>query len=114
MYIHRHTIINWPAGVTAIGSDFSTKSLSADELCALAVLFLKDQMGDDYAAEPGDPDEDTMSLIPMPKASFFLREWTQGKLGWHLEIIHFTDIIIQRTVMLSMRWNQRCSMFHSY
>ena len=65
---------DFSTGVTAIGPKFSTKSLSADELRALAVPFLKDQMGDDYAAEPGDPDKDVTSLIQMPKALFFLRE----------------------------------------
>ena len=114
LYIHWHTIINWPAGVTAIGPKFSTKSLIADELHALAIPFLKDQMGDDYAAEPGDPDKDVTSLIQMPKALFFLREWTQGRLDWHWKIIHFTNIIIQCTAILLMHWNWRCSMFHLY
>ena len=75
-------IIDWPAGVDAVGLTFNVKSLTADELQALTVPFLKEQMGADYYAEgPGEDNEGTGLVVPTPKLSFSLQHWTTGKLG---------------------------------
>ncbi|KAI6095848.1 hypothetical protein EDD16DRAFT_1720460 [Pisolithus croceorrhizus] len=53
LFTHKHTIIDWPAGVPAISRNFNVKRLTADELRALTVPFLKEQMGKDYEMEAG-------------------------------------------------------------
>ena len=82
LYEHQYTIIDWPAGVDAVGPSFNVKSLSADELRALTVPFLKEQMGADYYAEgPGEDDEGTGQVVPTPKSSFYLQHWTTGEFS---------------------------------
>jgi hypothetical protein len=51
LYIHRVHVIDWPAGVPPIGSDFVLKDLNPCELKALVVPFLKRCMDLDYGAE---------------------------------------------------------------
>ena len=82
LYEHLYVIINWPAGVDAVGPSFNVKSLTADELRALTVPFLKEQMGVDYFAEGlGDDDEGTGQVVPTPKSLFYLQHWTTGEIG---------------------------------
>ncbi|KIO08075.1 hypothetical protein M404DRAFT_23345 [Pisolithus tinctorius Marx 270] len=76
LYMHQYTIVNWPAAVPAVGLDFNIKGFSADELHALTVPFLKEQMGADFHSEVHVEDEGDDSLVPVPMASFDLREWT--------------------------------------
>ncbi|KIM63458.1 hypothetical protein SCLCIDRAFT_24139 [Scleroderma citrinum Foug A] len=77
LYEHQYVIINWPAGVDAVGPNFNVKSLTADELRTLTVPFLKEQMGVDYFAEGlGDDDEGTGQVVPTPKSFFYLQHWT--------------------------------------
>ncbi|KAI6003497.1 hypothetical protein F5J12DRAFT_893702 [Pisolithus orientalis] len=76
LYMHQYTIVNWPAAVSTVGPDFNIKGLSADKLCALTVPFLKEQMGADFHSEVHVEDEGDDSLVPVPMASFDLREWT--------------------------------------
>ncbi|KAI6156268.1 hypothetical protein EDD17DRAFT_1512594 [Pisolithus thermaeus] len=51
LFTHKYTIVDWPAGVPAISQHFNVKHLTADELHALTVPFLKEQMGNDYHTE---------------------------------------------------------------
>ncbi|KIM50858.1 hypothetical protein SCLCIDRAFT_33935 [Scleroderma citrinum Foug A] len=77
LYEHQYVIIDWPAGVDAVGPSFNVKSLTADELCALTVPFLKEQMGADYFAEGlGDDNKGTGQVVPTPKSLFYLQHWT--------------------------------------
>ncbi|KAI6098178.1 hypothetical protein F5141DRAFT_1066996 [Pisolithus sp. B1] len=81
LYLHQFTLVDWPAGVSAVGANFNVKCLNADELHALIIPFLKEQMGADYMLEaPGDDDEDVVDegLVPVPKSSFYLADWTPG------------------------------------
>ncbi|KAI6094807.1 hypothetical protein F5141DRAFT_1069075 [Pisolithus sp. B1] len=81
LYLHQFTLVDWPAGVSAVGANFNVKCLNADKLCALIVPFLKEQMGADYMLEaPGDDDEDVVDegLVPVPESSFYLMDWTPG------------------------------------
>ncbi|KIN93547.1 hypothetical protein M404DRAFT_36000 [Pisolithus tinctorius Marx 270] len=74
-----YTIVNWPTAVPTVGPDFNIKGLSADELHALTVPFLKEQMGADFHSEVCVEDDGDDSLVPVPTASFDLREWTPKK-----------------------------------
>ncbi|KAI6098928.1 hypothetical protein EV401DRAFT_1895069 [Pisolithus croceorrhizus] len=80
LYLHQFTLVDWPAGVSAVGTDFNVKCLNADELCALVVPFLKEQMGVDYMLEAPEDDDDVADegLVPMPESSFYLMDWTPG------------------------------------
>ncbi|KIN98977.1 hypothetical protein M404DRAFT_30939 [Pisolithus tinctorius Marx 270] len=74
-----HTIVDWPAGVLAVGPDFNVKCLNADELCALTVPFLKEQMEQDYDLEaPAEEEED--HFVPVPASLFYLKHWTADQL----------------------------------
>ncbi|KAI6033062.1 hypothetical protein F5J12DRAFT_779407 [Pisolithus orientalis] len=75
-YMHQHTIVNWPAAVPTVSPDFNIKGLSADELHALAVPFLKEQMGAEFHSEVHADDDGDDSLVLVPTASCDLREWT--------------------------------------
>ncbi|KIN93548.1 hypothetical protein M404DRAFT_36001 [Pisolithus tinctorius Marx 270] len=79
LYMHQYTIVNWPTAVPTVGPDFNIKGLSADELHALTVPFLKEQMGADFHSEVCVEDDGDDSLVPVPTASFDLREWTPKK-----------------------------------
>ena len=82
LYEHQYMIIDWPAGVDAVGPSFNVKSLTADELHTLTVPFLKKQMGADYFTEGlGDDDEGTGQVVPTPKSLFYLQHWTTGEIG---------------------------------
>jgi hypothetical protein len=82
LYQHKYTIIDWPVGVPAIGPDFCVKCLTADELQALTVPFLKEQMGTDYHSEaPGEDEEDLDNMVPVPDSSFHLRKWSPGEFN---------------------------------
>ena len=82
LYEHQYMIIYWPAGVDAVGPSFNVKSLTADELHALTVPFLKEQMGADYFTEGlGDNNKGTGQVVPTPKSSFYLQHWTTGEIG---------------------------------
>ncbi|KIN99667.1 hypothetical protein M404DRAFT_30338 [Pisolithus tinctorius Marx 270] len=73
-----HTIVDWPAGVPAVGPDFNVKCLNADKLHALTVPFLKEQMEQDYNLEaPAEEEED--HFVPAPASLFYLKHWTAGE-----------------------------------
>ena len=54
LFVYHYTIVDWPAGIPAVGASFNVKSLNADELRALTVPFLKEQMGAAYCAKEDD------------------------------------------------------------
>lgn len=79
LFVHKHTVVDWPAGVPAVGPDFNVKRLNADELHALTVPFLKEQMEQDYNLEaPAEEEED--HFVPVPASSFYLKHWTADQL----------------------------------
>ncbi|KAI6015957.1 hypothetical protein EDC04DRAFT_2608636 [Pisolithus marmoratus] len=84
LYLHQYTLVDWPAGVCAIGADFNVKCLNANELHSLTVPFLKEEMGANYLLEApldNDEDEDDVAdegLVPVPGSSFYLADWTSG------------------------------------
>ena len=77
LYKHQLTIINWPDGVSAPGTDFKLRQLSADELHALVVPFLKEHMGNYYTAK--DPDNTQSGNIMVPPSSFQFQKWSEGE-----------------------------------
>ncbi|KIK22839.1 hypothetical protein PISMIDRAFT_11310 [Pisolithus microcarpus 441] len=81
LFTHKHTIVDWPAGVPAINQDFNVKCLTANELRVLTVPFLKEQMGSDYHIEAAVEGEDDHSdyIVPEPVSSFCLKPWTAGE-----------------------------------
>ncbi|KAI6015822.1 hypothetical protein BKA83DRAFT_4498528 [Pisolithus microcarpus] len=83
LFAHKHTIVDWPAGVPAINQDFNVKRLTADELRALTVPFLKEQMGNDYHVEAAVEGEDDRGdyIVPEPASSFRLKPWTTDQLA---------------------------------
>ncbi|KAI6019757.1 hypothetical protein F5J12DRAFT_780852 [Pisolithus orientalis] len=79
LFIHKHTIIDWPAGVLVVGPDFNVKCLNTNELHALTVPFLKEQMEQDYNLEaPAEEEED--HFVPVPASLFYLKHWTAAAL----------------------------------
>ncbi|KAI6019756.1 hypothetical protein F5J12DRAFT_890060 [Pisolithus orientalis] len=87
LFIHKHTIVDWPAGVPAVGPDFNVKCLNANELCALTVPFLTEQMEQDYKLEaPAEEEED--HIVPVPASSFYLKHWTAEQL----QLLHEADL----------------------
>ncbi|KAI6014601.1 hypothetical protein BKA83DRAFT_4129797 [Pisolithus microcarpus] len=82
LYVHQYTLVDWPVGVPAVSADFNVKCLNADELQSLTLPFLKEQMGDDYLSEvPGDDEDvDDDHLVPVPRSSFYLQDWSAGQL----------------------------------
>ncbi|KAI6011879.1 hypothetical protein BKA83DRAFT_4501563 [Pisolithus microcarpus] len=75
LFTHKHMIVDWPAGVPAINQDFNVKCLTANELHALTVPFLKEQMGSDYHIEAAVEGEDDHGdyIVPEPVLSFCLK-----------------------------------------
>ncbi|KAI6029526.1 hypothetical protein PISMIDRAFT_11247 [Pisolithus microcarpus 441] len=79
LYLHQFTLVDWPTGVSAVSADFNVKHLNTDEPCSLIVPFLKEQMGVDYMLEAPAGDEEDVAdegLVPVPKSSFYLMDWT--------------------------------------
>ncbi|KAI6012349.1 hypothetical protein EDC04DRAFT_2609525 [Pisolithus marmoratus] len=84
LFTHKHTIIDWLAGVPAVNQHFNIKCLTANELCTLTVPFLKEQMGKDYEMETMVDDEDGPGdfIVPVPASSFHLKPWTAAKMKY--------------------------------
>ncbi|KAI6105237.1 hypothetical protein EDD16DRAFT_1524342 [Pisolithus croceorrhizus] len=83
LFTHKYMIVDWPVGVPAISQHFNVKHLTADELCALTVPFLKEQMGNDYHMETrldGDNKHGDY-IVPEPASSFSLKPWTADQLA---------------------------------
>ncbi|KAI6095312.1 hypothetical protein F5141DRAFT_1068490 [Pisolithus sp. B1] len=76
LYTAQYTIMDWPAHVPAVGPDFNIRCLNADELHALVVPFLKEQMGVDYHAKAPGEEEDQDGPMIVPSSSFHLKKWT--------------------------------------
>ncbi|KAI6102030.1 hypothetical protein EDD16DRAFT_1716190 [Pisolithus croceorrhizus] len=83
LFTHKHTIIDWPAGVPTASQHFNVKCLTANELHALTVPFLKEQMGKDYEMEATVDNEDGHGdfIVPVPMSSFHLKPWTADQLA---------------------------------
>jgi hypothetical protein len=58
LYVEQLFILNWPAGVPPPGPDFDLKVLSASQLCALVVPYLRMHLGAMYEVDLGQDDED--------------------------------------------------------
>ncbi|KAI6097828.1 hypothetical protein F5141DRAFT_1219920 [Pisolithus sp. B1] len=83
LFTHKYAIVDWPVEVPAISQHFNVKCLTADELHALTVPFLKEQMGNDYHTETriDDDDEHGDYIVPEPALSFSLKPWTADQLA---------------------------------
>ncbi|KAI5994404.1 hypothetical protein EDD15DRAFT_2366492 [Pisolithus albus] len=81
LYTAQYTITDWPVHVPAVGPDFNIRRLNADELRALVVPFLKEQMGLDYNAEAPGEDEDQDGPMIVPSSSFHLKKWTSEQVA---------------------------------
>ncbi|KAI6136323.1 hypothetical protein F5141DRAFT_1208688 [Pisolithus sp. B1] len=83
LFTHKYMIVDWLAGVPAISQHFNVKCLTADELHALTVPFLKEQMGNDYHMEIriDDDDEHGDYIVPEPALLFSLKPWTADQLA---------------------------------
>jgi hypothetical protein len=87
LYIHQVHVIDWPAGVPPIGSDFVLKDLNACELKALVVPFLKRCMGLDYGAELVQIERKerkknkapVKSAVKIPDEELKFEPWSDGK-----------------------------------
>ena len=79
LFVYRYTIVDWPAGIPAVGASFNVKSLNADELQDFTVPFLKKQMDAAYCAKE---DNEGAGVVPLPKSSLLLKDWTTGELSW--------------------------------
>ncbi|KAI6017038.1 hypothetical protein EDC04DRAFT_2608197 [Pisolithus marmoratus] len=92
LFTHKHTIIDWLAGVPAVNQHFNIKHLTANELRTLTVQFLKEQMGKDYEMETMVDDEDGPSdfVVPVPASSYHLKPWTAAKMKYsdQLALVH--------------------------
>ncbi|KAI6096647.1 hypothetical protein F5141DRAFT_1220609 [Pisolithus sp. B1] len=90
LFTHKYVIVDWPVGVPAISQHFNVKHLTADELCALTVPFLKEQMGNDYPMETriDDDDEHGDYIVPEPASSFSLKPWTADQLA----LVHMMNL----------------------
>ncbi|KAI5996811.1 hypothetical protein EDC04DRAFT_2909775 [Pisolithus marmoratus] len=84
------TIIGWPGGVPAVSRNFNVKCLNADELRAPTVLFLKEQMGNDYHMEATveDKDDHANYVVSVPAVSFSLEPWTTDQHA----LVHMMDL----------------------
>ncbi|KAG2738785.1 hypothetical protein P692DRAFT_20882339 [Suillus brevipes Sb2] len=58
LYVEQLFILNWPAGVPPPGPDFDLKALSASQLRALVVPYLRMHLGAMYEVDLGQDDED--------------------------------------------------------
>jgi hypothetical protein len=61
LYVEQLFILNWPAGVPPPGPDFDLKALSASQLRALVVPYLRMHLGAMYEVDLGQDDEDNDS-----------------------------------------------------
>ncbi|KAI6111079.1 hypothetical protein F5141DRAFT_1214576 [Pisolithus sp. B1] len=76
LYTTQYMIMDWLAHVPTVGPDFNIRCLNADELCALVVPFLKEQMGVDYHAKAPGKEEDQDGPMIVLSSSFHLKKWT--------------------------------------
>ncbi|KAI5984714.1 hypothetical protein EDD15DRAFT_2374941 [Pisolithus albus] len=81
LYTAQYMITDWPVHVPAVGPDFNIRRLNADELHALVVPFLKEQMGLDYNAEAPGEDEDQDGPMIVLSSSFHLKKWTSEQVA---------------------------------
>ncbi|KAI6044358.1 hypothetical protein EDC04DRAFT_2889818 [Pisolithus marmoratus] len=89
-FAHKYIIFDWPSGVPAVSRNFNIKCLNANELGALTVPFLKEQMGNDYHMEATaeDKDDHTNYVVPVPAVSFSLKPWTADQHA----LVHMMDL----------------------
>ncbi|KAI6008513.1 hypothetical protein EDC04DRAFT_2610916 [Pisolithus marmoratus] len=83
LFTHKYTIFDWPSGVPAVSQNFNIKCLNANELCALTVPFMKEQMGNDYHTEATVENKDDL-----PAVSFSLKSWTADQHA----LVHMMDL----------------------
>ncbi|KAI6095310.1 hypothetical protein EV401DRAFT_1896095 [Pisolithus croceorrhizus] len=76
LYTTQYMIMDWPAHVPTVGPDFNIRCLNADELHALVVPFLKEQMRVDYHAKAPGEEEDQDGPMIVLSSLFHLKKWT--------------------------------------
>jgi hypothetical protein len=96
LYLHQVQIIDWPAGVPPVGSNFIFKDLKTDELKALVGPYLKHCMGTEYHMELAcveHPElkkkrKDKLSGVKVPEKELMFLPWLDSKIqltcimGW--------------------------------
>ncbi|KAG1816765.1 uncharacterized protein BJ212DRAFT_1480622 [Suillus subaureus] len=84
LYLHQAQVVNWPAGVPPVGSNFVFKDLKTDELKALVGPYLKCCMGSDYSMELAcveHPElkkkrKDKLSGVKVPETELMFVPWS--------------------------------------
>ncbi|KAG2153814.1 hypothetical protein DEU56DRAFT_907293 [Suillus clintonianus] len=84
LYLHQAQVVDWPAGVPPVGSDFVFKDLKTDELKALVGPYLKHCMGSDYNAELARVEhpelkkkrKDQLSGVKVPEQELMFVPWS--------------------------------------
>ncbi|KAG1776145.1 hypothetical protein EV702DRAFT_1198450 [Suillus placidus] len=84
LYLHQAQVVDWPAGVPPVGSDFVFKDLKTDELKALVGPYLKRCMGSDYNAELARVEhpelkkkrKDKLSGVKVPEQELMFVPWS--------------------------------------
>ncbi|KAG1809891.1 uncharacterized protein HD556DRAFT_1302309 [Suillus plorans] len=83
-YLHQVQIVDWPAGVSPVGSEFIFKDLKTDELKALVGPYLKCCMGTQYHAELARVEhwelkkkrKDKLSGVKIPEKELMFMLWS--------------------------------------
>ncbi|KAG1874421.1 hypothetical protein F4604DRAFT_1680955 [Suillus subluteus] len=84
LYLHQAQVVDWPAGVPPVGSDFVFKDLKTDELKALVGPYLKRCMGSDYNVELAQVEhpelkkkrKDKLSGVKVPEQELTFVPWS--------------------------------------
>ncbi|KAG2346323.1 hypothetical protein BDR05DRAFT_945907 [Suillus weaverae] len=116
LYLHQAQVVDWPAGVPPVGSDFVFKDLKTDELKALVGPYLKRCMGSDYNAELAHVEhpelkkkrKDKLSGVKVPEQELMFVPWSDESKDLmsnedsdmlNIPLITDTDGKVQRTLM---------------
>ncbi|KAG1848657.1 hypothetical protein F4604DRAFT_1935228 [Suillus subluteus] len=116
LYLHQAQVVDWPAGVPPVGSDFVFKDLKTNELKALVGPYLKRCMGSDYNAELARVEhpelkkkrKDKLSGVKVPEQELMFVPWSDESKDLmsnedsnmlNIPLITDTDGKVQHTLM---------------
>ncbi|KAG1822679.1 uncharacterized protein BJ212DRAFT_1477097 [Suillus subaureus] len=118
LYLHQAQVIDWPAGVPPVGSDFVFKDLKTDELKALVGPYLKRCMGSDYNVELARVEhpelkkkrKDKLSGVKVPETELMFIPWldeskdlmsNEDSTMLNIPLITDTDVLRFQTLLVS-------------